>query len=180
MAENRKDVISSLDRIIGLIKTDTKDIPAAEKKRMVRETLDQFQNYVSPGWLKYRKSVSSDSAEGAVLEWQDGGAYCYGLEGEKFIDCLGGFAPRIPRQGDGRHHPGRPAVLLLHERRRRGRRDGAQALAHRDGRPLVHLRGRRLPREVHGRGLGMRQEHLPPALRPDGAAGAARPLRCRR
>lgn len=91
MAENRKDVISSLDRIIGLIKTDTKDIPAAEKKRMVSETLDQFQNYVSPGWLKYRKSVSSDSAEGAVLEWQDGGAYCYGLEGEKFIDCLGGF-----------------------------------------------------------------------------------------
>ena len=91
MAENRQDVISSLDRVIGLIKTDTKDIPAAEKKRMVRETLDQFQNYVSPGWLKYRKSVSSDSAEGAVLEWQDGGAYCYGLEGEKFIDCLGGF-----------------------------------------------------------------------------------------
>ena len=91
MAESRKDVISSLDRVIGLIKTDTKDIPAAEKKRMVRETLDQFQNYVSPGWLKYRKSVSSDSAEGAVLEWQDGGAYCYGLEGEKFIDCLGGF-----------------------------------------------------------------------------------------
>ncbi len=91
MAENRQDVISSLDRIIGLIKTDTKDIPAAEKKRMVSETLDQFQNYVSPGWLKYRKSVSSDSAEGAVLEWQDGGAYCYGLEGEKFIDCLGGF-----------------------------------------------------------------------------------------
>ena len=82
MAENRKDVISSLDRIIGLIKTDTKDIPAAEKKRMVSETLDQFQNYVSPGWLKYRKSVSSDSAEGAVLEWQDGGAYCYITPGD--------------------------------------------------------------------------------------------------
>lgn len=36
MAESRKDVISSLDRVIGLIKTDTRDIPAAEKKRMVR------------------------------------------------------------------------------------------------------------------------------------------------
>ena len=45
----------------------------------------------SPGWLKYRKSVSSDSEQGAVLEWQDEGAYCYGLNGEKFIDCLGGF-----------------------------------------------------------------------------------------
>ena len=45
----------------------------------------------APGWLKYRKSVSSDSDSGAVLEWQDEGAYCYGLNGEKFIDCLGGF-----------------------------------------------------------------------------------------
>ncbi len=91
MNTKTKDTLRDLDRIVGLIKTDTKDIPAAEKKRMVEETLDQFQNYVSPGWLKYRKSVSSDSAKAAVLEWQDGGAYCYGLEGEKFIDCLGGF-----------------------------------------------------------------------------------------
>ena len=26
-----------------------------------------------------------------MLEWEDEGAYCYGLNGEKFIDCLGGF-----------------------------------------------------------------------------------------
>ena len=68
-----------------------KDIPAEEKKQMVADTIDHFDNYVSPGWLKYRKSVSSDSEQGAVLEWQDEGAYCYGLNGEKFIDCLGGF-----------------------------------------------------------------------------------------
>lgn len=87
----KEQVIKDLDRVIGLIKTDTKDIPAEEKKQMVAETLDHFDNYVSPGWLKYRKSVSSDSEGGAVLEWQDEGAYCYGLNGEKFIDCLGGF-----------------------------------------------------------------------------------------
>lgn len=86
-----KQVIKDLDRVIRLIETDTKDIPAEEKKAMVAETLDHFDNYVSPGWLKYRKSVSSDSEGGAVLEWQDEGAYCYGLNGEKFIDCLGGF-----------------------------------------------------------------------------------------
>ena len=86
-----KQVIKDLDRVIRLIETDTKDIPAEEKKAMVKETLDHFDNYVSPGWLKYRKSVSSDSEGGAVLEWQDEGAYCYGLNGEKFIDCLGGF-----------------------------------------------------------------------------------------
>ena len=90
MAE-KAQVIKDLDRVISLIETDSKDIPAEEKKKMVAETLDHFDNYVSPGWLKYRKSVSSDSEQGAVLEWEDEGAYCYGLNGEKFIDCLGGF-----------------------------------------------------------------------------------------
>lgn len=90
MAE-KQQVIKDLDRVISLIETDSDQIPEEEKKKMVSETLDHFDNYVSPGWLKYRKSVSSDSEKGAVLEWQDEGAYCYGLNGEKFIDCLGGF-----------------------------------------------------------------------------------------
>ncbi|MDO4284923.1 MAG: putrescine aminotransferase [Eubacteriales bacterium] len=89
--ESKQQVIADLDRVISLIETDSKDIPEAEKKQMVADTLDQFNNYVSPGWLKYRKSVSSDSESGAVLEWEDEGAYCCGLNGEKFIDCLGGF-----------------------------------------------------------------------------------------
>ena len=67
MAE-KQQVIKDLDRVISLIKTDSKDIPAEEKKQMVADTLDHFDNYVSPGWLKYRKSVSSDSESGAVLE----------------------------------------------------------------------------------------------------------------
>ncbi|MDC7124149.1 MAG: putrescine aminotransferase [Spirochaetales bacterium] len=90
MATNEQ-VIKELERIIGLIKTDTKDISSEEKKQMISDTLYQFDNYVSPGWLKYRKSVSSDSEEEAVLEWEDNGAYCIGLDGEEFIDCLGGF-----------------------------------------------------------------------------------------
>ena len=40
MNTKTKDTLRDLDRIVGLIKTDTKDIPAAEKKRMVEETLD--------------------------------------------------------------------------------------------------------------------------------------------
>ena len=91
MTATKEQVIKGLDRVIRLIKTDSKDISPEEKKQMVADTLDQFDNYVSPGWLKYRKSVSSDSESGAVLEWEDEGAYCYGLNGEKFIDCLGGF-----------------------------------------------------------------------------------------
>ena len=88
---DKQQVIADLDKVIGLIKKDTKDITPEEKKEMVRDTLEYFDSYVSPGWLKYRKSVSSDSENGAVLEWYDEGAYCYGLNGEKFIDCLGGF-----------------------------------------------------------------------------------------
>ena len=90
MASNEQ-VIKDLTRVVELIKTDKNDISAETKKQMVSETLDYFDNYVSPGWLKYRKSVSSDSEAGAILEWDDVGAYIYGLDGEKFIDCLGGF-----------------------------------------------------------------------------------------
>ena len=90
MATNQQ-VIQDIKRVIGLIRTDIHDLSQAEKNQMVQDTIEHFNHYVSPGWLKYRKSVSSDSDSGAVLEWQDEGAYCYGLNGEKFIDCLGGF-----------------------------------------------------------------------------------------
>lgn len=46
-----EQVIKDLDRVIGLINTDMKDIPAEEKKQMVADTIDHFDNYVSPGWL---------------------------------------------------------------------------------------------------------------------------------
>ena len=87
----KEQVIQELNRVISLIHTDIQAISPAEKKQMVEETVEHFNHYVSPGWLAYRKSVSSDSEAGAVLEWQDEGAYCYGLTGEQFIDCLGGF-----------------------------------------------------------------------------------------
>ena len=72
---SKAQVIEDLNKVVGLIKRDTKDITPEEKKQMVADTLDYFDNYVSPGWLKYRKSVSSDSESGAVLEWYDEGAY---------------------------------------------------------------------------------------------------------
>lgn len=55
---------------------------------MTKETIDHFDNYVSPGWLKYRKSVSTNAA---MLEWQDHDSSVVSLYGEDFIDCLGGF-----------------------------------------------------------------------------------------
>ncbi|MFQ9617039.1 MAG: putrescine aminotransferase, partial [Clostridium butyricum] len=84
--EKREQVIKDLEEVIGYIKSD--DLADEAKKKITDDTINYFNNYVSPGWLKYRKSVSTNAA---VVEWSDKGAYCSGLYGEKFIDCLGGF-----------------------------------------------------------------------------------------
>ena len=81
-----EQVSKDLEQVIGYIHAD--ELSEDEKKRMTEQTLDYFDNYVSPGWLKYRKSVSTNSA---VLEWTDHDGICEGLYGEEFIDCLGGF-----------------------------------------------------------------------------------------
>lgn len=81
-----EQVSKDLEKVIGYIHAD--ELTDDEKKLMTEQTLDYFDNYVSPGWLKYRKSVSTNSA---VLEWKDHDGVCDGLYGEEFIDCLGGF-----------------------------------------------------------------------------------------
>ena len=81
-----KDVLSELNTVIGYIHSD--DLTDLEKDTITKDTLHYFDHYVSPGWLKYRKSVSTNSA---VVEWRDHDSVCSGLYGEEFIDCLGGF-----------------------------------------------------------------------------------------
>lgn len=80
------EISKELDRVIGYIHSD--QLSDADKETMTEETLHYFDTYVSPGWLQYRKSVSSNSA---VLEWTDHESVIEGLYGEEFIDCLGGF-----------------------------------------------------------------------------------------
>ena len=81
-----KKVSEDLEKVISYIHADS--LNDEEKETMTKETIDYFNNYVSPGWLKYRKSVSTNSA---TLEWRDHDSICEGLYGEEFIDCLGGF-----------------------------------------------------------------------------------------
>ncbi len=83
---NREQVIQELEQVIHYIKSE--ELKQEEKDRITKETIEYFNTFVSPGWLKYRKSVSTNAA---VVEWKDEGAYCTGLNGESFIDCLGGF-----------------------------------------------------------------------------------------
>jgi putrescine aminotransferase len=86
LMKKNEQVIKDLNRVIGFIHSE--ELTEQQKKEITEETIEYFDTYVSPGWLKYRKSVSTNAT---VVEWRDYGAYCTGLYGEEFIDCLGGF-----------------------------------------------------------------------------------------
>lgn len=83
---NKDAVMEELNEVLEFIHSD--DLTDAQKEKVTKDTVAYFDKYVSPGWLKYRKSVSTNAA---VVEWKDYGAYCSGIYGEEFIDCLGGF-----------------------------------------------------------------------------------------
>ena len=83
---NKDVVLEELKEVLEFIHSD--DLTDVQKEKVTKDTVAYFDKYVSPGWLKYRKSVSTNAA---VIEWKDYGAYCSGIYGEEFIDCLGGF-----------------------------------------------------------------------------------------
>lgn len=59
-----------------------------EKDWVVSESVKGFSENVNPGFLKYRKSVSTDYT---AVEWTDNGAGFTDVYGKTFIDCLGGY-----------------------------------------------------------------------------------------
>ncbi len=59
-----------------------------EKKWVVSETVAGFREHVNPGFLQYRKSVSTNYA---AIEWEDSGSTFTDIYGKEFIDCLGGY-----------------------------------------------------------------------------------------
>lgn len=77
---------SELERVLGYINGDY--LTQEEKKKIERDSIKNYNKFINPGWLKYRKSVSTNEA---FIEWRDEGSYFYDLNGEEFIDCLGGF-----------------------------------------------------------------------------------------
>ena len=60
--KNREQVVNDLDRVIKLIHMKADEIPEEEKAQMVKETVEHFNSYVSPGWINYRKCISSEKA----------------------------------------------------------------------------------------------------------------------
>jgi len=75
-----------LDRALGYV--DSAELSQEDKKQIVEDSIDNYNTYINPGWLKYRKSVSTNAA---FVEWEDHDSYFTDVYGEQFIDCLGGF-----------------------------------------------------------------------------------------
>ncbi len=79
-------VLAETTRIYDYIVKDS--LSEAEKTRIIEDSIENFNEHVNPGWLKYRKSVSTNAA---FVEWQDSQETFQDLRGNEFIDCLGGF-----------------------------------------------------------------------------------------
>ena len=63
-------------------------LTAEEQQAVVADCVTNFDQYVNPGILEYRKSVSTDYTS---VEWTDEGSVFYDIHGKEYIDCLGGF-----------------------------------------------------------------------------------------
>ncbi|MDA8097555.1 MAG: putrescine aminotransferase [Clostridia bacterium] len=64
------------------------DLTEEERNWVVQETVEGFRDNVNPGFLEYRKSMSTNYA---AVEWADSGSTFTDIFGREYIDCLGGY-----------------------------------------------------------------------------------------
>jgi putrescine aminotransferase len=86
MESNKQAALQEAGKILDFVLKG--QLTGEEKDQIVRESIDNFNNHVNPGWLVYRKSVSTNEA---FVEWEDSMETFKDLYGNEFIDCLGGF-----------------------------------------------------------------------------------------
>ncbi len=83
---NKKAALELAKTVVDYI--EKPNLTEEDKKAIHDDSIQNFNENVNPGWLEYRKSVSTDAA---FVEWTDSEEYFEDLNGVKFIDCLGGF-----------------------------------------------------------------------------------------
>ncbi len=86
MGINKEAVLQEATRVLDYIMK--KDLTEADKNQIVQDSIENFNEHVNPGWLIYRKSVSTDAS---FVEWEDSQETFKDTHGKEFIDCLGGF-----------------------------------------------------------------------------------------
>ncbi|UJR28077.1 hypothetical protein I4U23_009333 [Adineta vaga] len=82
----KTNTLQETQRILNMIAK--RDLDDDEKKQLIDETVDNFNKYINPGFLKYRKSFSPDYV---AVEWADSGSTFTCVKGVEYIDCLGGY-----------------------------------------------------------------------------------------
>lgn len=75
-----------------------KTLAGEERRRVIEESVRYWTDHVNPGFLHYRKSVSTDYT---AVEWEDEGAVFRDVNGKEFLDLLGGFGIYVV----GHRHP---------------------------------------------------------------------------
>jgi putrescine aminotransferase len=86
MAQDLKGALSQSSYVLDLISKRT--LSPDERQRVIRESVEYWNEHVNSGFLQYRKSVSTDYT---AVEWEDEGAVFRDVNGKEFIDMLGGF-----------------------------------------------------------------------------------------
>lgn len=74
------------DEVLSLISKKT--LSESERDKVIKDSVQYWTDHVNPGFLQYRKSVSTDYT---AVEWDDEGAIFRDVNGKEFIDMLGGF-----------------------------------------------------------------------------------------
>lgn len=83
---NKAKALEEAKRVVSYIERE--ELTREECDRIIQDSIANFNENVNPGWLAYRKSVSTDAA---FVEWTDTAETFADVYGTEFIDCLGGF-----------------------------------------------------------------------------------------
>ncbi len=86
MGSEKQAALQEATRVLQYILKD--ELTEDDKNQIVKDSIENFNEHVNPGWLTYRKSVSTDEA---FVEWEDSQETFKDTHGREFIDCLGGF-----------------------------------------------------------------------------------------
>ncbi len=86
MPTDKVKALKEVKRVLGYIEKPA--LGAEDKDAIVKDSVENFNEHVNPGWLIYRKSVSTDAT---FVEWEDGAETFKDVYGKEFIDVLGGY-----------------------------------------------------------------------------------------
>ncbi len=86
MKSSAPDILKETSRTLELI--GKAELNEEDRAQLTEATATGYANYVNPGILEYRKSVSTEYIS---IEWSDSANGFTDIKGKKYIDLLGGF-----------------------------------------------------------------------------------------